>query len=152
MRFMTAIMLVLLPCLALAETFDDRGVWHPIDGATLAHGYRTTFGVLDVSDRDNVLNALVYGYTPDDSLNITLELRGMMSPNLADSGKSVQIFTTTSLKGDDAIAFADTLDDNQFYPYLMGRLTNADTDSTLSGVHLWLYMQPREINMLEKGN
>jgi len=127
-----------------AATFDDRGVWPAITDATLSSGQIQTIGVIDVSDREIYLNALVSGDTPDDSLNITLEWRGMMSPDLSDSGESVQIFTTTSLAADDAIAFADTLDDNQLYPYLMGRLTNADADSTLSNVNLWLYMYPRE--------
>ena len=127
-----------------AETFDDRGVWHPIQGVTLTAEYVQTVGVIDASDMQGELNVLISGGTANDSLQVTLEIRGMMSPNLADSALSVQIFTVTSAGADDAIAFADTLIGDELFPYLIMRLTNDDAYNSTTEVNLWLYMYPRE--------
>jgi len=136
---------MLISSTAWAATFNERGVWQPVSTATLAKNQTVTFGCVDVSDRKQELNVMVYGKTGDDSLNIILELRGMMTPNLSDSNLSVQTFTITKKTGGDVIAYADTLTGNQMYPYLMGRITNVDGDSTLRNVDVWLYMNPREL-------
>ena len=103
-----------------------------------------TFGPIDVSDRERELSFMVYCSTSD-SLNVTITLLGMMSPNASDTLKSLSIFSGTYHTINDAITIADTLNGNTQYPYIFGRVTNSDADSTLTGVNGWLYMRPREI-------
>ena len=113
------------------------------NSVTLAADGIRAFGVQDVSDREAELCIIIYGTTPDDSLNVTVEILGMMSPNLSDTSKSVQLLNSTSLTGAGAVAFADTLFGTSHVPYLYIRTTNADADSALTATG-WLYMKQRE--------
>lgn len=131
---------------ATAGVFDDRGVWHPVNGASMAKSAVTSFGPIDVSDRERELTFMVFGNSSDDSLTVKIDLLGMMSPNAIDTAKTLTVFTGTYRVFADAVTIADTLDDAEQYPYLFGRITNVDADSSLTGVHGWLYMRPRELN------
>ena len=138
-------MAVLFTGSALCQTFNDRGVITIIDGVSMAAGGIATFGVIDVSDREAELCIMVHGSTPDDSLNATVEILGMMSPNLADTLKSIQVLSSTSLTAGGAVTFADTLDGDELVPYLYPRITNADADSTAT-LYAWLYMKQKNVN------
>lgn len=148
--FMRILLILLLICnLIYASDFDDRGVWHAIKAVTLEDSEKVSFGVIDVSDREAELNILVYGEGPDDSLVFILTLYGMMSANIADTNKSVSIFSSTKNLDEGGVALADTLDDNQMFPYLYGNLYNINNaDSTT--FDLWLYMRPRDLSILSK--
>lgn len=146
---LTLATVLLIAAFGYAQQFDDRGVWHPVTGVTLATGASRSFGVLDVSDMDNIFTVLVSG--TGDSMVVTLTILGMMSPNIADTAKSVTVYTSTSHVKTAATAFSDTLEGATRFPYLYGTITNADADSTLSAVNLWLYMQPRELVFSGKG-
>jgi hypothetical protein len=139
--------LLILTVPAHGEQFDSRGVWTPFSSATIAKSIRVTSGIIDVSGMESELCAMIYGATNDDSLNVTFELRGMMSPNIGDTTASRQLLTTTirvrpSTAG--AQAISDTLFGTSKVPYIYARITNADVDSTLYNATVRLFMQPRE--------
>ena len=135
-------------CFADNLVFDNRGVTKLIDGVALAESVKTTFGTIDVSEREAELNILVYG-TSADSLVYTIDLYGMMSPNLSDSAKAKLLFSTTinQLKG--TKAHADTLFADSMFPYLYGHFYNIDGNETVT-VDVWLYMKPRNLTIFRK--
>lgn len=145
--------LIFLLCASTAyatENFDSRGVWHPVSSVTLASGASVSFGIIDVTDREAELALGIYGTTPDDSLNVTVSILGMMSPNLADTAKSVTVYSGTTLTGGGMVVLPDTLVGDEMVPYMYGTITNADADSTLSGLDVWLYMIPRELTLIRE--
>lgn len=139
---LVAALLTIAP--ATGAQFDNRGVWHPVTATTLAKSQSVSFGIIDVSDMDNIFTVLISG--TGDSLVTKLDVLGMMSANIADTAKSVTVLSTTQHKDAVAVAYTDTLEGATRFPYLYLKLTNADTDSSLANVDVWLYMQPRELN------
>jgi len=153
--FVLILVYIILPILIICSSvfaddfFDDRGVWQAINAVTLEDSERVSFGVIDVSDRESELNILVYGTGPDDSLVFTLTIYGMMSADLADTNQSTSIFSSTQNLDEGGIALADTLDDNQMFPYLYGNIYNINgADST--EFDLWFFMKPRNVTVLKK--
>lgn len=134
-------------CYAQNNIFDERGIWHALKSKALAAGTKTTFGLIDVSGYGQEINIEVYGTTPDDSLVYTIDLYGMMSPNLADTAKSVLIYTKTNNLSGGATSHADTLEGTEMFPYLFGRMYNIDGDSTLT-VDVWLYVRQPSVSLL----
>lgn len=134
-------------CYAADNQFDDRGVWHALNGISLAESTKTTFGLINVSGWGEELNIMVYGTTPDDSLVYTIDIYGMMSPNLSDTTKSVKIYTSTNNLGAGAKSHADTLNGNEMFPYLWGQLYNIDGDSTLT-VDVWFHVKQLSVSSL----
>lgn len=150
-KYMRIFLLFLFICSSAVadDFFDDRGVWYPMQTVTMEDSERVSFGVIDVSDREPELNILVYGEGPDDSLVFTLTIYGMMSPDIADTNKSVSIFSSTQNLDEGGIALADTLDSNQMFPYLYGNLYNINNaDSTY--FDLWFFMKQKDITLLRK--
>ena len=129
---------------ATGAQFDIRGVWHPVTATTLAKSQSVSFGIIDVSDMDNIFTVLISG--TGDSLVTTLTVLGMMSANIADTSKSVTVYSSTQNKDALATAYSDTLEGTTRFPYLYCKVTNSDADSSLTGVDVWVYMQPRELN------
>jgi len=134
-----------------AAEFDNRGIWHAIDDTdSLAHGVRTSSGIIDVSDREDELNVIVTGATPnDDSLVVTLEIYGLATPNLADTSNAVLIHNTSINEDGGGYAFADTLSGDEMYPYLWIKLTNDDSDESFLP-DVYLYMKQKEITILQR--
>jgi len=126
-----------------ADTFNDRGVVTVVDGVSLSAGKARSKGVLDVSDREPELCVMVYGATPDDSLVVTVEILGMLSPNPADTSKAITLYSNTNHSAGGAVTFADTLSGTELVPYLYIRITNADTDSAFT-CNSWIYMKQRD--------
>ncbi len=139
------LVMTMTPAPAWAGVFDDRGVWNPVSGATLAGEAVVSFGPIDVSDRERELSFTVSGNSGDDSLTVKIDLYGMMSANASDTTVALEVFSGTYRVVTDAVTIADTLSGANQYPYLFGRLTNVDADSSIAGVDAWLYMRPREL-------
>jgi hypothetical protein len=142
-KLLVTLSLVISTMIVISANFDDRGVIKMLSGSTMVAGNTKTFGVQDVSDRTGILNIMVYGATTDDSLNVAVEILGMMSPNLSDTSKAIQIYSGTNHSSGGAVTFADTLDDDEMVPYLYARVTNNDVDSTVV-LDAWIYMIQKE--------
>ncbi len=119
-----------------------------VSSQTIPASGSRSFGVRDVTDRELPFNILAYATTTGDSLKLTITLYGMMSYLLADTTKIATIATTTEATTGSVIALGDTLDGETMYPYLYGKVTNNHASAS-AVVTLWLYMRPREINIVQ---
>lgn len=140
-----AIALLLMTGLASAATFDNRGVWQALSSQSIAKTKIATFGMIDVSDRMDELNIMAIA-SGNDTLELKIDLYGQMSYNLSDSLTAKLVGTVTGVGDTLSICFADTLSGDTKFPYLWGRVTG-NSDSTMT-VNLYLYMKPREINVI----
>lgn len=139
-RFVITVLLF-ISVTALAEnTFDTYGVWHPVDTQTLSAGQAVSHGPITIHMREKYLNFLIHGAFSD-SMYPVLQVYGMMTYNLADTSKAALIGTSNTYTDAETVAFADTLDDNQLYPFIWIRLTNNHPDSSAT-YNVWCYNRP----------
>jgi len=139
------IALLLISGIASAATFDNRGVWQALTDKAIVKNQIITFGMIDVSDRLDVLNIMAIA-SGKDTLELKIDLYGQMSYNLSDSLTAKLVGTVTGIGDTLSICLADTLSGDTKFPYLWGRITG-NSDS-LMAVNLFLYMNPREINII----
>lgn len=133
-----------------AQGFDDRNVWHPVDGnSQIAGQVKSITPIRDVSDMKEELNVLIYGTTPGDSLKIWFRLYGMMSGQLADTLHAVLILEDSGATTGNTFVYADTLEGTERFPYLFARLANNHADST-AVLDMYIYMIPQETTILRR--
>lgn len=128
---------------AIADgTFNFYGVWHPVESVTLSAGERTSSGVISFMGREKYYNFLIYGVASD-SIYPQLDVYGMMTYNIADTSKAVLIGTTSEYTSGSTVSYADSLIDNEAYPFVWIRLTNNHPDSS-AVFDVWGYAKPAE--------
>jgi len=148
MRYLLALLLIC--SVAIADDFNDRGVWHPVDRDTLAAGQVKTIGIRDVSDRENEITMLIHGTATTGSLKVWLRLYGMMSAVLKDTSEMIIIFDDSSaVVSDSTIVFADTLSGSEHFPHLYGRLANIHPTNT-DTLSFYLYAKPKDVTILRR--
>lgn len=126
---------IIITCLLISfaviadNTFNEYGVWHAIESTTLTAGQRTSAGPIDLSLSEKYYAFLVYGLATD-SIYPKLDVYGMMTFTKADTVKGVLISSSTSYTADSTMVLADSLVDNETFPFLFIQLTNIHPDST----------------------
>ncbi len=126
--------------------FNERHVWKALSGITVIHGATYSFGPRDMSDRENEFNVFVFGASNGDSLKTKIDIYGMMNYALADTNENILITTQTNVTNDSTVTLADTLDGNEHFPYIFGKITNNHASASVV-FDLYIYSKPREITI-----
>lgn len=129
MRIVIIVAALLAIAIPAHADFNANGVWEAVVSDTLSPGESVSFGPQLVWDRQQEYNVVVYR-TGSDSTLATLTLYGLMNYAYADTLKRVQIHQTAIASAAASVALADTLADNENFPFMQGVLANNDGDST----------------------
>ena len=130
MRKYIIILCLLFSMAGVADnTFNEYGVWHAIESTTLTAGQRTSAGPIDLLLSEKYFTFLVYGVATD-SIYPKLDVYGMMTFTKADTVKGVLISSSSSYTADSTMVLADSLLDNEAFPFLFIQLSNIHPDSS----------------------
>lgn len=130
------------------SSYTKYDVWNPILSLALAPGDSCSFGPQDVTDREK--EYVLFAYSTPNADSLKLSLYGMMNYAKADTVHMILLTANTTTKISlKTVVLPDSLDDDENFPFVYGRVSNENASAETLTVNVYFYAKKRDINIIK---